>query len=140
MNATDVRAREISRRESVGSLLLWFGVLGSPSAWALQLVVNYSLEEWFACSPSASEEGQILGVGVDTFATVVTSTLALVALAALVVSIACYRRLGRTGDGDVPQRARWMALAGIFNGVLYTLMIVVSYGPAAILDVCRTTP
>ncbi len=132
--------RRVTRQEAWGSILLWFGVLAPPLAWATQLIVNYSLEEWFACSPGTQEKGRILGIVVDTWALVVTSALLAVSLLGLIVAIGCFRKLRGTGDNDSYQRARWMALAGIFNGVLYTIIIVVGYATPAILGSCRTSP
>jgi len=131
---------EITRRESTGSWRLWFGLLAAPIAWVVQLLVTYSLEEWFACSPSTRAEGEVLGMSVDAVAFAVTSVLAGLALAGLLVSLGCRRALRASEDRDVDQRARWMALAGVFNSVLYLAIIVVSYGPPALLDVCRTSP
>lgn len=138
MGATAV-SEKISRREGGGSALLWFGVLGGPAAWVLQLVVNYSLEEWFACSPANSQTGAILGLRVAPIALAVTGILGLVALAAGLVSINCYRRINSSSD-DISSRAKWMALAGIMNSVLYFVLIIVSFGPPALLTVCRTSP
>ncbi len=130
---------EISRREGRGSFLLWFGALAPPTAWALQLVVNYSLEEWFACAPSTQEPGQVLGFTVDTIAFVVTTALVLLSLAGLAVALRCLRRLrGQTTESG--RRSHWMALAGVLNGILYTIIIIASYGVPAILETCRTTP
>lgn len=138
--SVDSAVEQVTRRESRGSFVLWFGVLGSPLAWMTQLVVNYSLEEWFACAPAVTDRGEILGIPVDLFAVVVTTALGAVALASLGSAIACSRRLRSTGDLDPERRARWMALAGILNGVLYSAAIFIGYGVPAILGVCETTP
>jgi hypothetical protein len=138
--SVDVRAEEITSRERAGSWRLWFGLLAAPIAWTIELIVNYSLEEWFACAPSTRDEGRVLGLSVDTVAVLITSVLAAVALAGLLVSLACRRGLQETDDGHIDQRARWMALAGIFNSVLYLVIILVSFGPPALLDACRTSP
>jgi hypothetical protein len=130
---------EITRRESWGSFLLWFGALASPTAWAIQLIVNYSLEEWFACAPSTQEAGRVLGMSVDAVALVVTTALVVLSLAGLLAAVRCFRRL-KTVETESEERARWMALAGIFNGILYTIIIVASYGVPAVLETCRTTP
>lgn len=130
---------EISKRESRGSFLLWFGALAPPTAWALQLIINYSLEEWFACAPSTTESGEVLGLSVDAVALLVTTVLVAVSLAGLFVAFRCYRAIDPS-TGDSMERARWMALAGIFNGILYTIIIVASYGVPLLLDSCRTTP
>ena len=137
MTAT-VAPEEVSKREAQGSFLLWFGVLGAPLAWTIQLLLTYSLEEWFACSRSVQDSGEVLGLGVRTVATAITSALALVALAAGIVSVSCFRNLRRKSGGDALERAHWMALAGIMNSVLYLMIILLSYGPPALLEVCIT--
>lgn len=139
MNA-EAHVREITRREAGGSARLWFGVLAAPIAWTLQLLATYSLEEWFACAPSTRAEGEVLGMSVDGMALSITTVLAGIAVAGLLVSLGCRRALRRSGASDVDQRARWMALAGIFNSVLYLVIILVSYGPPVLLDVCETSP
>lgn len=138
--STEGAVRQITRRETRGSVLLWFGLLAAPAAWGVQLVANYSLEEWFACAPAVQDRGTILGVGIDTVAFVITTGLIVVALLGLITAIACYRKLGRGADDDSTRRARWMALAGVFNGILYTMIIVASYAVPLLLETCRTTP
>ena len=113
------------------SLRLWFGVLAGPLLWFVQLGVNYQWEEFLACSPSATDRGVVLGVGVRTLVVLVNTATAAVTLAALLVSLRCYRR----SHGDV---TRWMALAGVINSILFLLLIVVGYAPAVILKACQT--
>jgi H+/Cl- antiporter ClcA len=136
--ATEARAEEITRRETSGSKALWYGLLAAPLAWITQLVVNYSLEEWFACSPSSTDKGQILGLDVRAFALGVTVALGVVAALGGVVAVRCLRRINN-GD-DVTSRARWMAYAGILNSVLYLFIIVASVAPPLILPVCEFLP
>lgn len=123
----------------MSSGLLWFGVLGGPVAWTTQLIVNYSLEEWFACAPSTTARGEVLGLQVPTAAVIVSGALTAVALAAGIVSFVCFRRIRSDGD-EVTTRARWMALAGIMNSVLYLIVILASFGPPLLLDVCQVSP
>lgn len=123
----------------MGSTALWFGVLGGPVAWSTQLIVNYSLEEWFACAPSATARGEVLGLQVPTAALIVSGTLAMIAVAAGAVSYLGYRRIRANGD-EVTTRIRWMALAGIMNSVLYLIVILASFGPPLLLDVCEVSP
>lgn len=123
----------------MGSWLLWFGALGAPAAWSVQLLLNYSLEEWFACSPSATRTGEVVGLQVPTAALLTSGALMLVAIAAGLVSVSCYRKIG-DDSGEVTSRARWMALAGIMNSVLYLIVILASFGPPLLLDVCEVSP
>ncbi len=141
-------AAAISKAEGRGSLLLWFGVLGSPVAWAGHLVGNYSLEEWFACSKSAKTRGEILGVPVDTMSMLINTAMLAVAVASALVALTCWRRLRIPTDGgqaveaseDRTERARWMAFAGVVEGTLFVPVILLGYLPALTLGVCDTTP
>lgn len=134
-----VTAEEITRRETRGSASLWFGVLGAPAAWAIALLVGYSLEEWFACSPATVEEGSILGLGVRTIAIVVPATMLVVAVSAGLVAWRCLNRVEDREEAAL-RRARWMAIAGIFNSILYGLAIATSLFAPAILEICETSP
>ena len=136
-------ARAITRAETRQSWALWFCVLGSPLAWAGHLVMSYSLEEWFACSPSAGRPGEILGFGVDTVAVVVNLATAAVAAASGLFAFTCRQRLSRPGAGDGGERldrARWMAFAGIVEGVLFLGIILFGFVPPFMLGVCETAP
>jgi hypothetical protein len=130
---------EISRQEGAGSWRLWFAVLGAPLAWITHLAVSYSLEEWFACAPSTSERGQILGLDVRSMALIITAALALVALAAGFVAFSCLRKISAAGEIGNP-RPRWMAIAGIMNSILYLFIIVVGVAPPLILNTCQRSP
>lgn len=132
-------ARSITREESVGSIGLWFAVLGSPAAWAGHLVINYALEEWFACSPSAQEQGELLGIPVGTFSIGVNSAMLLIAVAAGIVALRCLRA-SREVDHDIAERSRWMAFAGVVESALFTGIIIFGYVPAVVLGACQTTP
>jgi hypothetical protein len=143
--ALEEAAEQISKEERRGSVALWFGVLGSPLAWLGHLGVNYSLEEWFACSESAHHKGEILGVGVKTVLVLVNSAMVAVAVASGLVALSCWRKLRdqnsdeQSGD-DRMERARWMAFAGAVEAALFLGIILLGYLPALTLDVCETTP
>ena len=123
----------------MNSAALWFGVLGGPVAWTTQLVVNYSLEEWFACAPSTTAPGEVVGLEVPSAALIVSGLLTVVAVAAGIVSFVGYRNIRANGD-EVATREKWMALAGIMNSVLYLIVILASFGPPLLLDVCAVSP
>ncbi|MDQ3979420.1 MAG: hypothetical protein M3314_07715 [Actinomycetota bacterium] len=153
--------KAISRDEGRRSLKLWFAVLGSPIAWTGHLGVNYSLEEWFACSRSAQHLGEILGIRVDVVSIMInTAMLAIAALSGL-VAYRCWKKLkgqdgerqdgegqdgegqngeGQDGDDDTTDRARWMAFAGMVEGALFTGIILLGYLPSFMIGICETTP
>ena len=147
--ALEEAGEEISKEERRGSVALWFGVLGSPLAWVGHLGVNYSLEEWFACSESAHHKGEILGVGVKTVSLVFNSAMVAVAVLSGLVALSCWRKLKAQGGDengddqngdDRTERARWMAFAGIVEAALFLGIILLGYLPNLMLDVCETTP
>ena len=131
-------SEEITRAETAGSWKLWFGVLGGPLIWITYLVVGYSTEEWFACSPSATDVGQLLGLSVHQFIIVITVITLAVTIASGLVAYSCLKRIPKTGSDEIV-RARWMATVGVMNAVLYLLLTV---GGAAVLllNVCETSP
>jgi hypothetical protein len=133
-------SRSISRDEARGSALLWFGLLGAPLAWITQLVVDYSLEEWFACSPGGGEGEEILGMSVQTLAIGISVVLLAIAVAAGLVALRCFARLKDASEEATASRARWMAVAGIMNSVLYVMIILASFAPPLILESCRYSP
>ena len=149
--ALEDAGKAISKDEARRSVKLWFAVLGSPLAWAGHLGGNYSLEEWFACSKSAHEPGEILGVSSDAVSILFNTAMLAVALASGLVALHCWRQLkgsksednGTEDDGtedDQTERARWMAFAGMVEGALFVGIILLGYLPTFFIGVCETTP
>lgn len=131
------RAEAVSRAETVGSWRLWFGVLGAPLAWITQLVLAYSLEEWFGCAPSTTDTGQVLGIGVRPAAVLICAVMGAVALVAGLLAWSCLRT---AQEGPESRRVRWMAIAGLMNSALYGAFILFAAVPPLLLDVCETLP
>ena len=138
--ASEDAARAVTRAESVGSLRLWIGALGGAAAWLGHIVTNYSLEEWFACAPSAQEPGQILGFGVETVSIFLNLLFLAIAAAAAIAALSCWRSLRKTAGGDEGERAEWMAGAGFAADVVFIAMIVWGFAPPLILGVCQHAP
>ena len=136
----EAAGEEISHEESRGSLALWFAVLGSPLAWGGHLLVNYSLEEVFACSSSAEDRGHVLGLSVHTFSLLFNSAMLALAVASGLVALRCWRRLRTSVDDERSERANWMAFAGVVEACLFVGIIVLGYLPALTLDTCKSTP
>jgi hypothetical protein len=135
----EAEAKRITRAEGLGSAGLWFGVLGGPIAWVFHMVIGYSLEEWFACSPSTTSPGEILGMDVRSIAILITIVFGAVATAAGLVALRYLRRApGPRDEGSM--RGRWMAVVGLMNSGLYLLIILGGFGPAFILQVCEVSP
>ena len=150
VDAVEHASEEISKQEGRASVKLWFAILGSPLAWAGHLILNYSLEEWFACSRSSETPGEILGLRVQTVSILINTAMLLIAAASGLVAYACWRSLRKASEdehldqqasGDERlDRARWMAFAGIVEGALFVGIILLGYLPALTLHACEHAP
>jgi hypothetical protein len=114
----------------------WFAVLGSPLAWGGHLGLNYLLEEWFACSPSASEHGRVLGFPLDSVSLMLNTVMVAVATAAGLSAFVYWRKLRAASNGDSDERALWLATCGMIEAALFVPMILAGYAPPLILDTC----
>jgi hypothetical protein len=130
-------ASQASGRGGAGSAALWFGVLGGPAAWSLQVILGYGAEE-IACSPGSRSQ-ELAGIRIESFIFLVGVVLTLVTLAALLVSIRCFS-VHRAGDPTTGDRAKWMGIAGIMVSVLFLIAIANGFAPLLFLEECVFTP
>jgi hypothetical protein len=116
---------------SVRRIILWFGVLGPPVAWAMQLFVDYYLAS-LRCAP---------GFTANSWAGVSVFTVLIVAMTVLMAVVACLAGLGalsiwrgldvnveETIEGDTG-RVAFMALGGMLESLFFLLIIIVSGVP-----------
>jgi hypothetical protein len=111
-------------------LALWIGVLAGPLAWAALLETNYALS-YVACEQRHSwmlHLSTVLALGI-------------VGLAALVA----WRAAPPLGEHELPSadpreiallRARFMAIGGLALCAFFTVVILATEIPAAVLDPC----
>ncbi len=108
--------------------LLWFGLLGAPGAWALQLVAGYAVED-AACSQGTAswrlDGGLAHGV---VFA--VTAVVAVAAGAAAVWS-------WRNATHDVRGRIAWLGYSAVAVSVLFIPLVVMTGIGVATLGSCE---
>lgn len=134
-------ARRITRAETAGSLLLWFGILAGPLAWTTQVIVAPDVAEVLCYSGAeGSGRGQVYGLDIQVFIVALTALLTLVCLAGLVVSLRCSRALRASEDSTTGGRATWMARAGILVSTLFALATAIGFIPVFLLESCTTTP
>jgi hypothetical protein len=131
------KTRAVSRAEGRGSALLWFGVLGGPAAWSVEIIVGYGVEEIACSAGSASEE--IEGVGVEPIIVLLTIFLGAVAAAAGLLAFGCLRRLRASREGAAGGRAEWMAIAGIATSAIFLVLILVNLFSVVYLGVCEVS-
>jgi hypothetical protein len=125
------RALEIT---GVQEFMQWFGLLGAPLAWTVQLVLGFGVTE-ARCEPGGSR----WGVSVDTWEITLMIAAGAVVIFAELCAIALYyatRDVPYDGPGPLGRRQFFVA-ASSFGNVLF-LMIILLSGIAAVEHVpCR---
>jgi hypothetical protein len=112
-------------RVPISNMMLWFGALGPPIAWAIHLMTMYPLVE-VACRLQSTLP--LYGM---------SAVLVLMNAAAGLVSW-YYLRFMRTRNGaTVPRRVRFMARAGLAASALFMIVIVAQTLPVFFDDPCQ---
>ncbi len=107
--------------EGIG--MLWFAVIGTPLLMLLNLQLSYSL------TPLACKAGSVLAMHVIT-----AILLALV----IVAGVGCAVRLRSNWREDtVLSRPGFMAMLGILESTLFTVVIIAQWLPHAYLSPCQ---
>lgn len=128
MNPSVVEPAPSRRRP--GRLRLFAGVTIAPLAWALHLLVSYSIAA-YACFPTDMALGVPVWTQLRAIVAAVTAVLWVVALAGCALAWANWtatrsdaevapHRMLQTGDG----RARFMSLCGILVSGLFAIALV----------------
>lgn len=139
MDHEHATAKEVTRAETTRSWLLLFGVLGGPTAWAVQIIVAPDLAE-VLCYPGAERSGPVVfGLALQPFIVVLSVVLTAVVIASGIAAFTCWRKLRRPDDAATGGRARWMAEAGMLVSALFLLSTVVGFLPVLFLDECVTS-
>lgn len=107
-------------------LLLWYGILAGPAAWAFEEALNYALDQ-HACST-----GHLYVQWVVCFCAL---------LIALSGALIARMEIGRTGeqsdDGGTPRDRSWfMARLGLAASLGFSLVIVALMVPHFFLSPC----
>jgi hypothetical protein len=136
---------EGSARSPVSLRALWFGLLGGPVAWTLQLLIDYPLVAHY-CFPDAAPR-TVPTIDSLRLLILVTSAIAIaVAVLALVTALRSWRASGgalddaRTDSTDESPpvgRVRFMALGGILASGLTIVGIVLHGGFILLMSPCR---
>jgi len=112
-----------ARPHAGGAVLLWFGVLGAPFAWAAQHVTGYALTE-ATCSTAAARNGW--GVPLDAWTIVVTSVAVAAGVGSLAAAIATFRAVYDAGSEPPRGRIRFLAVIGITIAPLFLAIMLMS--------------
>lgn len=124
---------------------LWFGLLGGPVAWTLQLLVDYPLVAHY-CFPDAAKRTMPTIDSLHLLVIIVSAVALAVGIAALLTAIRSWRVSGgEFGSARVtlveaappPGRVRFMALGGILASSLTIIGIALHGGFILTLATCR---
>jgi hypothetical protein len=135
---------EDAREAPVGLRALWFGLLGGPIAWTLQLLVDYPLVAHY-CFPDAARRTVPTIDSLHLLVSMVSILALLVAAAALLTAIRSWRAAGgELGSArwalmeaaPPPGRVRFMAFGGILVGSITLVGIVIHGGFILMLAPC----
>jgi hypothetical protein len=111
-------------------LLTWFGVLGAPLAWTLQL--------WIATGLTIATCGRVRrDVPVDALAVGLTALAAVTAALAGASAFAVLRQTRDAPDAPPGGRVHFLATIGVTVSFLFGCLIVMTGLGVAFTDLCR---
>jgi hypothetical protein len=116
-------------------LLAWYGVLGAPLAWAVELLAGYGTQE-AACSRGSSSAS--FAGNADSAIGALTVVMLLVAVGGALAARAAGRALAEGEIEDPRGRVAFMARFGTIASLLFALAIVLSGIPIFWVESCRT--
>jgi hypothetical protein len=106
----------------------WFGVLGAPVAWFVQLNLGYAWG-WWAC-------GFDRPLWPAHLTTAVCLAVALLSCGTAVASWRAVRGWPSDTDTGAPATTRTMAVLGVLTGSLFSVVIVAEWVAILMLDPC----
>ncbi len=129
MTDTYAPAAAEDRRQLPSRGALWFAFLGAPVAWALDLVVGYSVQA--TVCDTVGEKATVLGLQSGRAIPVLVSIVAaIVAAIGVITAHRCWRATG-TGEenpestvGPALGRSWFMSFAGLVSSLLFLLAII----------------
>jgi hypothetical protein len=123
---------EESSARTVAPRRLWFGLFGAPAAWSIHAVAATAINGYGCITwpgeqpPSGRQLGSVVGVALI----LVSLVLLLTALAALLTSFLNWSEAHSHAAGEEAElleggegRIRFMAMAGILLGMIFSLLI-----------------
>lgn len=120
--------KNISSKPALSPLALWYSVLAAPVAWIIRLVVTYAMVGWICRNND------------PLFMHLVSAVFFTVSLTGFVVAWRSYRAARRV---ELPstgpwrwERSHFMALVGVLNSVLFTVVILVEWSMTLFTDPC----
>ena len=112
------------------SSLAWFGVAAPPLAWAVQLLLGYSMQEAGCGRPDSS----LWGIGLERLTAFLLVVCGAIAVAGGVAAVASRRA---AASNDPRGRVDFVAVSGIVASVVFGLAILLTSIPLFTLEACR---
>jgi hypothetical protein len=128
LEADGALANLLRQESEIKLLLLWFGILGGPTAWVFHIGLSY-LSVPFVCT-----------TGLVIVLHVITALAALGAGASAAVAVAAWWLNGgaeETDLGGVRGRTAFMSVVGIMMSLLFLLVILVESTGNYYLPACE---
>ncbi len=111
--------------------VLWVAILAAPTAWAVQLVAGYAIED-YGCSRDGGS-GMVAGLRTDTLEIVVTiAALVVVAIGALAAL-----RTWRSGEGVPPGHLAFLGLTALLASSVFAVTILFAGAGVLALSPCE---
>jgi hypothetical protein len=130
-------------RQNVGAWAMWFGILGAPTAWSLQQLINAPL---FAhgCYPKDVPIVEPIWANAGQVALAVEFAAILVCIVAGLVAWRSWRRTRNEKEGSGQRlmgsgdgRSRFMAMVGLICSGLFLLSTVFAIGLLFMVQPCN---
>jgi heme/copper-type cytochrome/quinol oxidase subunit 2 len=124
----------LGRPQLTTPLLMWFGLLGAPGAWALQHTAGIFLTEANCRAASTAGGWQI---HLDAWTIVLTAGGLLIALAAGAAAVATFRRTRDQGEEPPASRIHFLSVVAITVTPLFIFIMLMSGLGVIFLVGCR---
>lgn len=128
------RLSAILSPESPVSPVLWYAVLGAPTAWALQFWVGY-----WAAEARCERPGAHVAVDISTWTIVAGAAGLAIAFGALATSVVLWRRFSDAEVKGAPPRGRvrFLAAVGMTVSPLFIAIIAMTSSGVLVLMPCN---
>jgi hypothetical protein len=130
-----IGTRRDGRTGDRGAAAAWIGVVTGPTAWVLQLLLDWAVGEVVGCAPASRQAGMVLGLDVRVIAAIVSTVLLVATMASGVIAYRRWRSI-RRGDVRASEGGAWLAMAGVLTAGLFTIVIAPSFLPIVMIEGC----
>lgn len=127
-------AHPATARHRAGLVSALFGLAAAPSAWIVQLLVDYGVSAR-VCHPGAAPRQDLPAGGEHALLLAINLGCLALALASLGVGLSAWRRLPADQG-----RARFLAACGLLSAAIFSVAILFDTPSALALRLCWSAP